>query len=375
MVRLLLHCSSQCPSALICSADYGHAGLRHETPKNQNPQPLRRSSRTSSSKTVRKVMSPLKNGNIKAYLSKKGDDPPPVMDTNPLKIQQPSSDEYKVDDGLFDDVEMQDAPDTAFSSNAPATALGPAPDFTTFAPDPDELLEEFYQTPPDSPSKIRNESSRTYAIQESLYPMRFSAQGSDSRCSSDTVVPYSRKRGLPASSKPDMPRKMSRDASERRSTGIGPAQPKGGLRYIGDPEFNQAILDRQKSFGSLQKSWSAESLSSVTSSAAIRPLSAWTTPNTSFLTETPATSFDSSQEPFELDYLRQKPVHARRSWQNLKAPFGLGLDMDMDVEVPEQAEVGLMGPPAPVLKYKSPPTVSVRNMLSASPFGENPQHD
>lgn len=146
----------------------------------------------------------------------------------------------------------------------------------------------------------------------------------------------------------------------------------GGLRYIGDAEFNKATLDQHRSFGSLQKSQSTESFSSVTSSEVTKPLSAFTSHNTSFVIETPATSFDSSQEPFELDPFREKPLHARRSWQNLKAPFGgLGIQMEVDFDIRDGSDITPMGPPAPVAKLRSLRDVSVGDLLFRSPFGRS----
>lgn len=347
----------------------GYDALRHETPKNRDQQPVRRSARTTSSKTIRKVTSPLKNGNIKTYLNRTGNDHPPILDLHASKVHPPSLDDYKVD-GLFDDVEMQDAPDAAVLKQTSATAAKAAPDTASGAFDYDESVEETYRTPPESPSKIRLDPSRPHTTQQLWSPKRFSIQGGDSRGSSDTIIPQGRKRSFPPPAQPEVPYKVSRDASESRFTSVYPAQPSQGLRYIGDPEFNKTLLENQKSFGSLHKSWSTESLSSVTSSVAAKPLSAWTTPNTSFLVETPATSFDSSVEPYELDHLREKQVHARRSWQNLKAPFGLGLEMGIDHNSKDGDEVVPMGPPAPVPKYKSPPGVSVKRLLSDSPFGK-----
>ncbi|KAL8929504.1 MAG: hypothetical protein Q9208_001173 [Pyrenodesmia sp. 3 TL-2023] len=338
-----------------------------ETPKNR---PTRRSSRQSSSKTIRKVTSPLKNGDIKAFLDKAGKETLSSSELRTTKIHTLSSDDYKEDDSLFDDVEMHDITNVADPLEPLVRDMGHVPAAAVGAHGSNESIEENYHTPPESPQKKRDDPSKPSWGQQSWSPKKTSDQGGGSRGSSDTVVPQGKKRSLPAPSKPEISRKVSRDATERRFTGAGPTQHVGGLRYIGDAEFNKATLEQHRSFGSLPKSQSTESFSSVTSSEVTKPLSAFTSHNTSFVIETPATSFDSSQEPFELDPFREKPLHTRRSWQNLKAPFGgLGIQMEVDFDMRDGSDVTPMGPPAPIAKFRSLRGVSVKDLLLRSPFG------
>ncbi|KAL8909002.1 MAG: hypothetical protein Q9207_000453 [Kuettlingeria erythrocarpa] len=346
-------------------ANHGYS-TNDETPKNR---PLRRSSRQSSSKTIRKVTSPLKNGDIKTYLRKFGNEALSPSDLQSTKIPTLSSDDYKEDDSLFDDVEMHDISDVLAPVKPLIEDIGHVSVAAFGAYGSSESIEENYHTPPESPHKNPNDPSNPYHSQRSRPPKKISVQGSDSRSSSDTVMAQGKKRSLPATSKPEMSRKVSRDATERLFTGASPAQHASGLRYIGDPEFNKAVLDKHGSFGSLHQSRSTESFSSVTSSEVTKPLSAFTSHNTSFLIETPATSFDSSQEPVELDPFREKPLRPRRSWQNLKAPFGgLGIQMEVDFDTRDGSDVTSMGPPAPVGKSRSLRKVSVRDLLRWSPF-------
>ncbi|KAL8832807.1 MAG: hypothetical protein Q9170_004729, partial [Blastenia crenularia] len=348
----------------------GHGDLGgddFDTPKNHKPPALRRSTRTSANKANQKIPSPYKDGNIRNYLSKKDHDDPPLLDPYPPKLQQPSSDDYKVDDTLFDDVEMQDAPVTSAPRDI-STVTGLGLDTVLGQYESAESLEEQYHTPPDTPSKVDTRSPLAHAKYVSRSARKVSSTNINEIDFVDSAGGVGKKRSLPASSKPEMPRKLSRDTSERRSTGTGPIKPVAALRYLGDSEFGRTRLEQQRSFGALCKSFSTESFSSVGSSGATKAISAWTTPNTSFLTETPATSFDSSAEPFELDYLREKPIQSRRSWQNLKAPFGLGLDMDVDDDDFGEADLVPMGPPPPLIRSKSS-YLSVQSLLSStSPF-------
>ncbi|KAL9027391.1 MAG: hypothetical protein Q9196_004077 [Gyalolechia fulgens] len=334
--------------------DGGEISDRFDTPTVRKSQPTRRSTRTSTTKTSRTTPSPYKDGNIKNYLRRMTNDRPPP------KVEQPSSDDYKVDDTLFDDVVMQDGP---AMPNVAETGLGL--DMVAGRLEPTEPLEEQYHTPPDSPSKISTDSP-------GKHPKNIS--GSETEYGSNSTRPSliprtsGKKRSLPPPSKPEIPCKMSGDAFERRSSGANPMQSLGGVRYIGDPEFRNSRLEHQTSFGTLHKSFSTESFSSISSSGATKPLSAWTTPNASFLAETPATSFDSTTEPFELDHLREKPLQGRRSWQNLKAPFGSGFDMDVDKDMFGKRDIVPMGPPPSLARGRSIPEVSVQSLLSASPF-------
>ncbi|KAI4170010.1 MAG: hypothetical protein LQ343_005259 [Gyalolechia ehrenbergii] len=340
--------------------DGGDISDRFDTPKVRKTQPIRRSTRTSTSKASRKTPSPYKDGNIKNYLSRMSTDQPSLIGPQSSKVQQPSSDDYKVDDSLFDDVEIQDAPAT---SDVAETGFGL--DIVEGQFESTESLEEQYHTPPDSPSKVNIESPG-HCPKE--------IPGSETKYASNSINPSliprasGKKRSLPPPSKLEIPRKMSGDAFERRSTGAYPMQSIDSLRYIGDPEFRNSRLEHQKSFGTLHKSFSTESFSSISSTGATKPSSAWTTPNTSFLAGTPATSFDSTTEPYELDHLREKPIQSRRSWQNLKAPFGLGLEMEVDTDISGKPDFVPMGPPPSLAKSRSLPELSVQSSLSASPF-------
>lgn len=93
---------------LTLESDNGDTGTCPETPKNHAAHAPRRSTRTSANRDVRKTPSSYKDGNIKNYLSRTRNDHPPVLDPNSSKLQQLSSDDYRIDDSLFDDVEMQD---------------------------------------------------------------------------------------------------------------------------------------------------------------------------------------------------------------------------------------------------------------------------
>ncbi|KAL9598675.1 MAG: hypothetical protein Q9219_004344 [cf. Caloplaca sp. 3 TL-2023] len=340
---------------------HGATEARFETPPNHSPQYLRRSTRTSSHKTIRKTPSPYKDGNIRNFL-KRSDDLPRVLDLHRPKARQPSSDEYNFDDNLLDDVEMHDAP-VAKTSRDMSTVAGLGVNTALGQSESMESLEEQYHTPPDTPSRLSVKSPRTNTKRSVKAPTKVPFQGDDEGGIIDDATGNGKKRSLPPPLKPDMPRKMSRDLFERRSTmGANQKQPVGSLRYIGDPDFQKARLDRQDTSGTLHKSFSTESFSSVSSTTQTKPLSAWTTPNTSFLIETPATSFGSTTEPFELDHLREKPMQTRRSWQNLKAPFGLGLEMEVDMDMSGKAGFVPMGPP---------PSLAMNKNSLARKFGQD----
>ena len=350
----------------------GDVGVRLGTSKDQTAQspaqPFQKPTRTASRRSTRQASRTHKDGNIKNYLSKVSSDQPPTLDLYSSILLQPSADEYDNDDGLLDDVEMQDVPVTAASrKNVDSAGLGLS--HIPSGHDSLDSLGEQYHTPPDSPSKIGKRSSETFEGEIFWTPIKMSPRHKAESGLSGTTVAPSKKRGLPPTSKPEMPRKMSRDTIQRRSnTDLVPQTEY--LKNISDPEFQMASLAHQNSLSTFHKSFSTESFSSVSSAAATKQLSAWTTPNTSFMTETPASSFDSTTAPFELDYLREKPMLTRRSWQNLKAPFGLGLDMDLDTDMYETAGLVPMGPPAPLAKRKRPADVSVSSLLTASPFGK-----
>ncbi|KAL8691947.1 MAG: hypothetical protein Q9218_002929 [Villophora microphyllina] len=345
------------------------SSLIHETLQSRIRQPLRRSSRASTEKSSRKTPSPLKDGDIKAYLKQTTNDPAPLLDFHAPKPQLPSSDDYKIDDELFDDVEMQDAPAIA-GLRDPSIAIGQVASRVLGSFGSAESCEDRYQTPPDSPSKMYIDSQKTRRIHKtkSWSPKKPPTHGNESYVLPTDPDVQTRKRSFPEVQRPEMPRRVSRDNSDHRFVGPEQPQPVATTRYVGDAEFNRAQSRNKRNMRSFQKSFSAGSLTSVSSSSTSMTTSAWTTPNTSFRTETPATSFSSSQEPFELDDLGRESLHGRRSWQNLKGPFGLGLGMDLNPAIYDTAEIVPMGPPAFIPNKKSP-NISVRQLLSvASPF-------
>ncbi|KAL8961899.1 MAG: hypothetical protein Q9193_001615 [Seirophora villosa] len=328
--------------------DFDHHGLHYESLKDRQTQSLRRSSRKSSGRTIQTSVS--KDGDTRPYSNKTGNDTQPSLALHSSRLQLPSSDDFAVDDGLFDDVEMQDVEEDTNPNKLLSTSIEHNRDTSPRASGYSDSLEEHYYTPPDSPSKLHMKSPRSHATQEAWFRKRTSANEGGSSGSSDTLMPQGRKRSLPAPSKPDIPRKMLRDPSQRGSTSGDIEEPIEGLKYIGNPDFNRVYLESQRRPDSRQNSWSTESFSSVTSAGATKSFSALTTPNTSFMTETPATSFGSIIEPYELDPLRERPIH------------------EVDVDMRDDADAMSMGPPAPILKSRNPPGVSVKDQLAVSPF-------
>ena len=357
----------------------------------EHSKPLRRSSRTSSEKATQRVPSAFKNGSIKKYLMQRSNDPPPPpLDFHAPKHQLPSSDDYKVDEGLFDDVEMQDAPNDAIPRGLGVT-VAQAANKIGGSSDSAESLEDRYQTPPDSPSKIPIESQRGRAKPRQptttvLYKSSRECQPALPRGQTPGTVAYpsitslqansvnslgqNRKRTFPDVPKPDLPRKVSRDNANHSSAGVNKVQPIQSTKYVESPDFHKRPSNSRKNTRSFQRSCSTGSLTSMTSSATTMATSAWTTPNTSFMTETPMSSFTSSNELIEVAHPEQDTLHARRSWETLKAPFGLGLDVSMDLSGPEVVQTASMGPPAfpPVRRTQERP---IQELLSRSPFGKS----
>ncbi|KAL8817310.1 MAG: hypothetical protein Q9223_003832 [Gallowayella weberi] len=343
------------------------AGIRNETSEGLEPRSIPRSSRTLSEKSKRRSTNLNKNGNIRNYLQQKSNDLLQPPDFQIKKVPQCSSDDYKVDDELFNDVEMQDATDDA----APPAPIAKRKVSERSATSSESItsLEEQYQTPPDSPSKVGT-TERTHQTENGrMSPTPGAAQINSSHSTSKCSPGQSRKRTYPAMSKPEMPRKMSRDSSKSRATGWSSVQAFDALAHVGAPIVRNTSSDARVSSDWLHRSFSSTSFTSVSSAAATKASSAWTTPNTSFLTETSANSFDSCSEPLELD---DKSLQTRRSWQNPKAPYGLGLGLGLDMEVDTTsdlpAKVGSMGPPLLVPMTKKPPEVLVEHLLSVSPF-------
>ncbi|KAL8858536.1 MAG: hypothetical protein Q9178_004830 [Gyalolechia marmorata] len=312
-----------------------------KTPQNKQPKSVRRSSRISAEKAIpnAKPSNQQKDGNIRNYMKPRSNENLQRLGIHTSEFPQSSSDDYKVDDELFNDVEMQDALSKV------------APQILQNATSNDESLEEIYQTPPDSPSGSNTMKQRRHS------PMGKPVQIHQYR--NESTLGQSKKRTYPAPPKPDdVPRKISRDNSNNRSFGFVAPYPR------------KIPADDKVFGGPLHRSFSSDSFTPTTSSGATLASSAWTTPNTSFMTETPGTSFDSSNEPFELDPTGSMSMQTRRSWQNLKEPFGLGLDMDWDPGVHGSAKAVSMGPPALIPMNRTLPEVSVKKLLSLSPFSK-----
>ncbi|KAL9602543.1 MAG: hypothetical protein Q9179_002494 [Wetmoreana sp. 5 TL-2023] len=343
----------------VSNQDQADVGYPSETTKGRTPHSIPRSSRTISDKTGRKPSSEQKNGNIRAYLMQPSIAPEPSLDLRKSRNQHPSSDDFKIDDEVFADVEMVDAPCTAIQQE-PSIATAYFPDAVLGTSGSTGSFEEHYQTPPDTPSKIYPDPQRVQPDQNLGLPSMIRAQTSDNNDQPANSLGLGRKRSFPEMARPDIPRKISRDNPNKWSAGANRVQAISSTRYIGDSEFRKAPKKNARLF---QKSSSTGSLTSGTASAATQASSAWTTPNTSFITETPATSFNSSIEPYELEDPRRESVRSRPSWQNLKAPFGLGLDFMS------------MGPTASVPKNKVS-DVSAEKLLSVSPFSDaSPKSD
>ncbi|KAL8655036.1 MAG: hypothetical protein Q9226_003197 [Calogaya cf. arnoldii] len=304
------------------------------TPQVKESKSVRRSSRTSSEKQ--------RNGNIRDYMKQTITEEKP-LDLHISKVPQPSSDHYLVDDGLFNDVEMQNTRSNLASSVLNATSK--VSDIMMASSESNESMEDVYQTPPDSPSKVKT-MSRTVS----------------------SALGQGRKRTYPGPAKPDLPRKVSRDSSSNRSFGTDSNQP-----LEPTAPYPQNLRVNDKSFeAQIYRSFSFDSFTST--SGATLASSAWTTPSTSFRIETPGTSFDSTNEPFELDNPGPKVLHTRRSWQRLDGPFGpeksfgLGLDIGLDPGMHPSAKAVSMGPPALIPTNRTLPELSVKNLLSISPF-------
>ena len=291
------------------------------------------------------------------------------------KDPQPSSDDYMVDDGLFNDVEMQDAPANLTPEVFPNVKSNFL-DTTMAFSESNESLEDVYQSAPDSPSKV-NTLSRTVSMRKQRQSaVKSPVQVSQCHGPSENAFGQGRKRAHPAQPKPDLPRKVSRDNSSIRSFGAIPNQPFGSTTHTAPYPQNMKVDDHSID-GLVQRSFSSDSFTSVTSSGATYASSAWTTPNTSFRTGTPGTSFDSINEPFELDNSATKSMHTSLSWQRLDGPFGpgkpsgLGLDISLDPSMHHPVKAVSMGPPALIPTSRISPVVSVRNLLSISPFGKS----
>lgn len=292
------------------------------------------------------------------------------------KDPQPSSDDFIVDDGLFNDVEMQDAPGNLAPEVLPNVTSN-FPDTTMAFSESNESLEDVYQSAPDSPSKV-NTLSRTASMRKQRQSaVKSPIQVSQCHGPSETTFGQGRKRAHPAQPKPDLPRKVSRDSSSNRSFCAIPNQPFGSIIHTAPYPQTTKVDDPSIDDGLVQRSFSSDSFTSVTSSGAIYASSACTTPNTSFRTGTPGTSFDSINEPFELDNSATKSMHTSLSWPRLDGPFGpgkpsgLGLNISLDPSMHHSVKAVSMGPPALIPTSRISPVVSVKNLLSISPFGKS----
>ncbi|KAL8670790.1 MAG: hypothetical protein Q9168_004688 [Polycauliona sp. 1 TL-2023] len=330
-------------------------GNNDRTPQNKGSVPVRRSSRKSSEKSNSKATSLQRDGNIRSYMKQTIDNLQPL---DPVAtVQQPSSDDFIIDDGLFNDVEMQDAPSDA-GPRIPPDSLRNGPGFGPMMvfSESNESLEDVYQTPPDSPSKMRLASGK-YTDTKTR---RQSSIQSPTRINppygpSESVLGQARKRAYPAPSKPDLPRKVSRDDSRNRQSLDA---------LIHTAAYPRNLRRDHESFnGSLHRSFSSDTSTSVTTSGATIASSAWTTPNTSFLIETPGTSFDSINEPFELDYPGAKLTYTAQTLDEPcrpEKPVGLGLVIALDPIYPVKAVS--MAPPALIPVNKASTEVSVEKV-------------
>ncbi|KAL8950038.1 MAG: hypothetical protein Q9222_003898 [Ikaeria aurantiellina] len=348
--------------------DNHDAGHSSRTPKHREGQSTRRSPRTSSEKRIDKQSTPRKNGNIRNYFQQKLGEPSLLLQSDHSAGLDLPLDNDAVGGGLFEDVGMHDAMEELASSKSPARRH--AYDITMHSPESNESLEDYYQTPPDSPSKIYEKPQMAQRSKDPIPLPKLPSQAYEHGSLNDNPFVQGKKRTLPHPQKPEMPRKISRDTSSRRSAaGIvdqSPTKPS----LIGIAGAHGANSGNRSLQVPLHQSFSTESFASVSSSALTVATSAWTSPNTSFRTETPATSFDSSTEPFELDEYSDRKVHTRQSWQNLKEPFGLGLDLIANLVDYDNTTAASMGPPMLSPANNRVSTVSVKDLLSDSPFGE-----
>ncbi|KAL8711460.1 MAG: hypothetical protein Q9220_004118 [cf. Caloplaca sp. 1 TL-2023] len=345
---------------------YG-AGRANHTPTYRDRQPVRRSPRTFSGKPIDKQSSPHKDGNIKRYFQRQPDELLPLPRSNQSAGLELPLNNTELEDESFKDVEMQDALEEIDLSKSSAKRY--ATEVAMQSPESKESLEDFYQTPPDSPSKMSEKTKTAYPSEDLVPPVKFPFQAHEYGSLKDSPLVQSRKRSLPPPQKPEMPRKLSRDTASRRSAAGVVDQPPGQAGLFNAFGTRGANHGHNRLHDPLHKSFSTESFASVGSSAFTNATSTWTSPNASFRTETPATSFDSSTEPFELEGHRDRSIHTRQSWQNLKEPFGLGLDVGANLVDYDTTEAVSMGPPTLLLPVNSRvSSVAIKNLSFDSPF-------
>ncbi|KAL8840797.1 MAG: hypothetical protein Q9176_003644 [Flavoplaca citrina] len=311
----------------------------YNTPQNKGSKSIRRSSRKSSEKSNSKSANKQRDGDIRNCMKQKSTEGLQPLDQPISKVSQASSDDYIIDDALFNDVEMQDAPSDAAPQMLP-NLKSDVLDTIMASFESNEFVEDFYHTPPDSPSKVKVLSRSVSKEDHGHSPMKSPIQSNQYRSIPQSAFEQPRKRAYPAPPKPDLPRKVSRDNSRGRSFGASAGQSLDAMIRIG------------ATFAS----------------------SAWTTPNTSFGMETPGTSFDSTNEPFELEHPGSESTYTGRSQQRLDEPFGyekplgLGLDISLDASTIVPVKAVSMGPPALIPTNRALPEGSVKKLLSISPF-------
>ncbi|CAL8583937.1 hypothetical protein XPA_009547 [Xanthoria parietina] len=217
----------------------------HNTPQNKESKSARKPSRTLSEKANSKTSNQQKNGNIRDYMKQTSTEALQPLGYPLSKDPQPSSDDYMIDDGLFNDVEMQDAP----ANLAPEVFPNVKSNFldTTMAfSESNESLEDVYQSAPDSPSKV-NTLSRTVSMRKQRQSaVKSPVQVSQCHGPSENAFGQGRKRAHPAQPKPDLPRKVSRDSSSIRSFGAIPNQPFGSTTHTAPYPQNMKVDDRHR---------------------------------------------------------------------------------------------------------------------------------
>ncbi|KAL9037231.1 MAG: hypothetical protein Q9180_003838 [Flavoplaca navasiana] len=343
----------------------------YNTPQNKGSNSVRRSSRKSSEKNNSKSAKQQRDGNIRNYMKQKSTEGLQPLDQPISKVSQASSDDFIIDDALFNDIEMQDAPNDAAAQMLPELKSNVF-DTTMASSESNESFEDFYHTPPDSPSKVKAVSRSVSKEDHRHSPMKSPIQSNQCRSIPPSTFEQPRKRAYPAPPKPDLPRKVSRDSSRGRSFGASSGQSLDAMIRIA-PYPRETLVNDRSFGGRIQRSFSSDTTTSVTSSGATFASSAWTTPNTSFGFETPGTSFDSTNEPFELDP-GSESTYTRRPQQRLDEPFGyekplgLGLDISLGSSTIIPVKAVSMGPPALIPTNRALPEGSVKKLLSMSPF-------
>ena len=284
-----------------------------------------------------------------------------------------SSDEFNVSVDFFNDVEMTSFPDlgsvSRFSLQVPSRSSTPV------MPDSPTSPEGAFQTPPVSPLK-----NRALVVGSRNLPMSMSIPHSISSAFEDLGCgDRGKKRSLPEVSRSESTRKVSRNVSHSTVNGINLTD---GTNLPPD-QIHLRAHNRKDSASILRNSFSRGSLTSAASANAKTSFqsndsSTWTSPNTSFRTDTSATSFDSTLDPFEPSNDTRSKAYRDESWTHLEKPFGLGLSGMSDRLIePGEVEKISMGPPAPIKRSfgsaTMTPSTSTEELLAqlsrSSPFG------